>query len=691
MSIDVYAPCPCGSGKKFKWCCQPIYQEIEKAFAQEAQGQHESALRIMDEIVAQHPDNPEAWGRKAQLLYEMEKLEESDKALKKAFEVNPNYPFGHLLQGIMRQQEGEVQGSLLLFRRAAALYDLEARDMLAQVYSLIAECESYLHRPVAARAALRIAIHNAPGQEELRTALDRYFGEQAPLPRAARQDYSLLPPQQADAETPPWRSALVTRDNIRLSELATIFEDLTRDRPNDVAAWYNLGLARAWLGENAKAVEALDRYVLGEANEERAAAAWTLAEVLRCGRGMEEQTDHVEHWVVLPIQDANQIVPILEHLGKEQRLLLFKTEQQAMIVGLVTEKPALLTGSPAHAMPLQSHIAVGQGVVQLWHVNADAVNRLRQELQLLNPGAFGQRHEEFKVASAFSEVLAEGVVFPIGQISDDELGKRINDRMEHYLEDVWVQRPLMAIENQTPVNAAADRKLRKKVKGVVQFLEDCALMVRARYDFARLRRKLGLEQATASAAAGARDISAMAASELAALKPADLTDEQLEQAYRSAHQLDADELADSFAGSLVARPVSARQVDRAPVFFFQVQKALQDGRLDDALIRVEEGERFDCENNEGRRRNEFELRRGQVLVKRKEANQAWDVFQRLIERTPADMRVRAAATEGMLSLREGARAMQFAEGGLAKARELNDRESEGAFLELVEAARKVGR
>jgi hypothetical protein len=20
---DVYAPCPCGSGKKYKWCCRP--------------------------------------------------------------------------------------------------------------------------------------------------------------------------------------------------------------------------------------------------------------------------------------------------------------------------------------------------------------------------------------------------------------------------------------------------------------------------------------------------------------------------------------------------------------------------------------------------------------------------------------------------------------------------------------------
>ena len=29
MSLDLYSPCPCGSGKKFKWCCQHIFDDIE--------------------------------------------------------------------------------------------------------------------------------------------------------------------------------------------------------------------------------------------------------------------------------------------------------------------------------------------------------------------------------------------------------------------------------------------------------------------------------------------------------------------------------------------------------------------------------------------------------------------------------------------------------------------------------------
>src|ERR1700733_12143746 len=100
--LDAYSPCPCGSGKKFKWCCQPIHEDVAKAMRLEHEGQHESALRVMDEVVAKYPTNPEAGGRKAQLLYQQKRYDDSEAALQKAFEQNPRYAFGHYLQGRFR-------------------------------------------------------------------------------------------------------------------------------------------------------------------------------------------------------------------------------------------------------------------------------------------------------------------------------------------------------------------------------------------------------------------------------------------------------------------------------------------------------------------------------------------------------------------------------------------------------------
>src|SRR6516225_5012933 len=197
MALDQYAPCPCGSGKKFKWCCQPIHVQVTRAFQQDAEGQHDVALRTMDEIAKEHGGNPEVWGRKAQLLYQMDKVDDAETALQKAFDLNPNYPFGHFLRGKFRHIEGELPGALLQFRKAALLCDPDAKNFLAQIHALIADCELKLNRPVAARAALEIAHRLDPTIEDFRKGLEEIFGDKGRYPLSARREYSFQSPPAA--------------------------------------------------------------------------------------------------------------------------------------------------------------------------------------------------------------------------------------------------------------------------------------------------------------------------------------------------------------------------------------------------------------------------------------------------------------------------------------------------------------
>ncbi|HMF13867.1 MAG TPA: tetratricopeptide repeat protein, partial [Gemmataceae bacterium] len=263
MALDAYSSCPCGSGKKFKWCCQPIHVEIDRAYRQDAEGQHEAALKIMAELVIAHPSNPEAWGRQAHLLYQNGQLDEAEKALDKAFECNPNYPFGLYLRGVFRHHEGEIAGAALLLRKAADAYDPEAKEVLGQVYGTIADCELKLNRPVAARAAMRIALRAYPADENLRKGFDEVFGERSAFPASARRDYTFRSPAAtlAGDRRKSWDAALAAAGDGRLSSAAKSFEQLTQADEQDSAAWYDLGLALAWVGENARAVEALDRFV----------------------------------------------------------------------------------------------------------------------------------------------------------------------------------------------------------------------------------------------------------------------------------------------------------------------------------------------------------------------------------------------------------------------------------------------
>src|SRR6266851_4234655 len=228
MALDPYSSCPCGSGKKFKWCCQPIHVAIDRAFQQDAEGQHETALRLLDEVVAENSGIPEAWGRKAQLLYQNQRLEDAEAALQKAFEINPDYPAGHFLRGLFRYNEGEIPGALLLFRRASDLYDPQARDSLAEVYSLIANCELRLNRPVAAGAALRKALLYQRANPELQKGFDDLYGSKSRLPESARREYTFLtlPAGSDENRRAAWDRALAGSLTGRLSDAVRAFETL---------------------------------------------------------------------------------------------------------------------------------------------------------------------------------------------------------------------------------------------------------------------------------------------------------------------------------------------------------------------------------------------------------------------------------------------------------------------------------
>jgi tetratricopeptide (TPR) repeat protein len=289
--------------------------------------------------------------------------------------------------------------------------------------------------------------------------------------------------------------------------------------------------------------------------------------------------------------------------------------------------------------------------------------------------------------------LAEALGVPVRPTDKQETARRVQEHINRFFEEIWIHRPLASLNRIAPIDAAGHPTLRKKLLGAIQFIQDCAAFGPTKdYDFNRLHRKLGLgadEQAeTAPAAAAGMDIGAMGAPELAALQPDSLSIKDLDLAFQTALKVDAREIAERFARAIIARPPQADRPDRYPSYSYLIQKASSEGNLDDALDQVNEGEQADCAQNEGRRRNEYELRRGQIHVKRGEFAEAIGVFDRLIARIPSDLKYRGSAVEALLSARQASHALRYAEEGLALARKNNDRDSEGYFMELVEAAKR---
>ena len=636
----------------------------------------------------------------------------------------------YFLRGQFRENEGELIGSLLLYRKAAEAYDAEAHDQIAAVCVKIYENESMLNRPVAARAALERAAHIQSGAPEIKAQLDSEFGPEGPFPLSARKKYQFRP----TAKPVPESAATG-----KLSDARKAFENLTQITPDDPAAWFDLGLVLAWIGEQPKAVAALVESIELETDDYRAEEAGALAEVLRCGFGMENDSDHMGHAVVMPIRDPQPVMRLLgayEQAGKLRGVHV--DQERGMMFGLLVEElPSLLAVGTVNLARVAARVMIGQGVIRLSHPNRDSVMRAADEIRTALQLAVEQPAESTNPLN-FRDVVLEALAQPAGAGDEAALEAALEAKLRghatNYFENLWLHKPLKALSGNNALDAVGSKVLRKHVFGVVKFLEDCLATALPHkrvgeevvpiqvYDFAALRHKLGLEYVSAAPpvvnvpadapdekkqekaedirgftpparqeapAPKNREIGALNTAELAALDVAALSVGELEQALLAAVKLDARELAVAFAQAGLLKPFDAATPDRYRLYATAITGAAATGDTARAAELIDQGAKYDADHNSGQRETEYKLRKAQLYVKAKDAEKAAAEFEGLVAMHPDEGKFYTTAAEEMLRMKNGAKALHFAEAGLETARRTNNRDLEGHCSELAAAARKA--
>ncbi len=116
--VDPYSPCPCGSGQKFKWCCQKVESYAEKAMRLWDSGQTETALAALDEGLKKAPGNPWLSLRKALYLVVKERFDQAEPVLQKLVETHPDHVGAQSMYvRVLLQQHGIEAGVAQLQRR----------------------------------------------------------------------------------------------------------------------------------------------------------------------------------------------------------------------------------------------------------------------------------------------------------------------------------------------------------------------------------------------------------------------------------------------------------------------------------------------------------------------------------------------------------------------------------------------
>ena len=93
MSLNPYDPCACGSGKKLKFCCLNIADEMDRIVRLSTGNQPHVALQQLETLARKFPENPWVGTTRAIILLEQGEASTARDVLRALIEHQPDHEF----------------------------------------------------------------------------------------------------------------------------------------------------------------------------------------------------------------------------------------------------------------------------------------------------------------------------------------------------------------------------------------------------------------------------------------------------------------------------------------------------------------------------------------------------------------------------------------------------------------------
>lgn len=284
MSIDPYAPCPCGSGKKLKFCCSDLAGDLEKIEKLISGEQPHAALRHIERLLAKQPERTSLLDLQASLELSLGELDQAQETIQKYLQLDPEHPSAYGLAAILAAGKGETAAAVGALQAAwerlgeSSVIPLRLYEALGAVgHTLLVEGDL-----VAARAHLTLHAAIAPeGDTQGMELLVRLNLEGRPPTLLREQLRPVSPPEDA-----PWADACREANSVSVrglwqraeADYVRLLEETSPESAPQVV--YNLALVRGWLGDTPRFAAGLREYARLDVPWEDAVEAMALAETV---------------------------------------------------------------------------------------------------------------------------------------------------------------------------------------------------------------------------------------------------------------------------------------------------------------------------------------------------------------------------------------------------------------------------
>ena len=309
MANDPYSACPCGSGKKLKFCCGDFLPELQRAYRLR-ENQPEAAVKLFRDLLRKHPDKDVILRELTLTLHELGMTAEARQTVTEFLKSHPDQPTALLSMAEICLQEDGFAASRRILHRTFQICSKSQPAAISFLASIIAAEMGRVGCLMAAREHLSLAVRMASGERQKNLVLQLVrFESESSLPFLFRSTYPLLPVNCSEQ---------ASQQDMRARKLsllgcwepaAIIYNRLADAYPTEGAIWYNLGLCQSWDGRLAESAGSLHHAATLLTDFDQAVTAEALAQQID---GQLSPDRYKSYAVTLDVRSVSELLSRLD-------------------------------------------------------------------------------------------------------------------------------------------------------------------------------------------------------------------------------------------------------------------------------------------------------------------------------------------------------------------------------------------
>ncbi|HTQ40534.1 MAG TPA: hypothetical protein VMJ32_16025 [Pirellulales bacterium] len=544
MPIDPYSPCPGGTGKKVKFCCPDLVQELDKLQRMLEGNQPIACLDAVRKLDEKFPGRACLQSMRVSLETAAGDAAAAEVTLASFLKQHPENPVALAEQSLHAASQGDPLAGIAWLQRSIEACGTE---MPAQVYDAIGALALVLlsaGHVVPARAHLQLQLGLSQARDE-RAVSALLQLEGAPGVHVLLKS---TPPFEPAPTNVAWgaafQAALGEAHLGHWKKAAEQFAALTAQALKSSAFWRNLATLHGFLGNYAAAVEALRKLSALETNVDDSVEAEATAQLLSKEES-EGQVDEISlTYNIASAELAQEKFAAdrrFERLPLDARPWTEQNEPPPRAAFSLLDRPALASGKDITPDQIPNQL----GQLLLFGKQTDREARL--ELLLFRPELpAAQKLLRESLGEALGTPTSETAIGHLGQVEhalswhwrmpndtpeDVRLKLGLEQRTALVLKR-WPQLPLPLFGGRTPQQAAAEPQYRTRLLAAILLLQ-LSDADSSPDTYNQLRRELNFPELFDLDSAGL-DVNRLPLNRLCRLKAESLTDEQLQQAFNRA-------------------------------------------------------------------------------------------------------------------------------------------------------------